>query len=86
MRFGASAASDIAALLAEAAQAEIMPRFRRLAAGEVRTKSGPLDLVTEADETAERWIAAGLRARFPKAFILGEEAAAADPSLLGRLG
>jgi fructose-1,6-bisphosphatase/inositol monophosphatase family enzyme len=86
LRFGASAASDIAALLAEAAQAEIMPRFRRLAAGEVRTKSGPLDLVTEADETAERWIAAGLRARFPKAFILGEEAAAADPSLLGRLG
>lgn len=86
MRFDAAAASDLAGLLAEAARTEIMPRFRRLAAGDVRAKSGPLDLVTEADEAAERRIAAGLRARFPGAFILGEEAAAADPSLLGQLG
>lgn len=86
MRFSAAAASDLAALLAAAARAEIMPRFRRLAAGEVRAKSGPLDLVTEADEAAERLVAAGLRQRFPGAFILGEEAAAADPALLGRLG
>lgn len=86
MRFDARGASDLAALLAGAARAEIMPRFRRLAAGEVRAKSGPLDLVTEADEAAERVIAAGLRARFPGSFILGEEAAAADPGLLGRLG
>ena len=82
MRIGASQASEIAALLREAAQAEILPRFRRLAAGDIRAKSGPLDLVTEADEAAERIIAAELAARFPEAMILGEEAAAADPSLL----
>jgi fructose-1,6-bisphosphatase/inositol monophosphatase family enzyme len=82
MRITADQADDIAALLREAAQAEILPRFRRLAAGDIRAKSGPLDLVTEADEAAERHIAAALSARFPEAMILGEEAAAADPSLL----
>ncbi len=62
-----------------------MPRFRRLAAGAVRSKTGPLDLVTDADEAAERVIAAGLAARFPGCLVVGEEAAAADPGLLGRL-
>ena len=82
MRITAAQADDIAAVLREAAQAEILPRFRRLAAGDIRAKSGPLDLVTEADEAAERRIAPELSKRFPQALILGEEAAAADPSLL----
>lgn len=82
MRVTAGQADDIAAVLRDAARAEILPRFRRLAAGDIRAKSGPLDLVTEADEAAERQIAAALAARFPRAMILGEEAAAADPSLL----
>lgn len=85
MRFGAAAASEVAALLRDAARAEILPRFRRLAAGAVRAKSGPLDLVTEADESAERVIAAGLVRRFPEALIVGEEAAAQEPDLLGRM-
>ena len=51
----------------------------------MRTKSGPLDLVTEADEAAEAVIAAGLRQLFPGALVIGEEATAADPSLLGGL-
>ncbi len=79
------AAADVAALLRAAARAEVLPRFRRLAAGAVRTKSGPLDLVTDADEAAERMIAAGLEARFPGCLVVGEEAAAADPGLLPRL-
>ena len=73
------------ALLRDAARAEIMPRFRRLGAGDVRRKTGPLDLVTDADEAAERVIAAGLAARFPGCVVVGEEGAAADPALLGRL-
>ena len=77
--------SDLAALLREAARAEAWPRFRNLLDGEIRTKSGPLDLVTEADEAAERVIAAGLRRRFPGCGVVGEEAASADPSLLGAL-
>jgi fructose-1,6-bisphosphatase/inositol monophosphatase family enzyme len=82
-KFGDLAA--VAALLREAARAEIMPRFRNLAAHDVREKSGPLDLVTEADEAAERMIEAGLRDRFPGSVVVGEEAAAADPSLLRAL-
>lgn len=75
----------LAALLREAARAEIMPRFRRLGAADVRTKTGPLDLVTEADEAAERYITAGLHRLHPGCVVVGEEATAADASLLGRI-
>ena len=84
-RFDLRTATAVAELLREAARAEIMPRFRRLAAGAVRSKTGPLDLVTDADEAAERAIAAGLVQRFPGCLVVGEEGAAADPGLLGRL-
>ncbi|MBN8899190.1 MAG: inositol monophosphatase, partial [Rhodospirillales bacterium] len=56
---------DLATLLRDAARTEIMPRFRQLGPDGVRTKTGPLDLVTEADEQAERRITAGLESRFP---------------------
>jgi fructose-1,6-bisphosphatase/inositol monophosphatase family enzyme len=75
----------VEALLREAARAEILPRFRRLSGDAVRMKSGALDLVTDADEAAERVIAAGLAARFPGALVLGEEAASREPALLERL-
>lgn len=81
----AARARDVAELLRTAALAEIMPRFRRLGDGAVRSKSGPLDLVTDADEGAERIIAAGLATRFPGCLVVGEEAAAADPRLLDAL-
>ena len=76
----------IANILAEAARIEIMPRFKALVDGDVRHKSSIFDPVTEADEAAERMISARLRERFPGALIVGEEATAADPSLLDRLG
>jgi fructose-1,6-bisphosphatase/inositol monophosphatase family enzyme len=76
---------NFADILRDAARSEIMPRFRHLAAGAVRHKTGPLDLVTDADEAAEQVIAAGLAARFPGCVIVGEEAASADPSLLQTL-
>ncbi len=68
----AARAAEVAALLREAARAEILPRFRRLAQGAVRAKSGPLDLVTDADEAAERVIEAGLLRMFPGCAIIGE--------------
>lgn len=79
---------DVAALdaiLREAAKAEVMPRFRRLGEGDVRAKSSPTDLVTEADEAAERVIASGLAAAFPGCLVVGEEAASADPGLINAL-
>ena len=51
-----------------------MPRFRNLAAHEIRQKSSAMDLVTDADEAAERLIAKGLRQIFPHAVVIGEEA------------
>jgi fructose-1,6-bisphosphatase/inositol monophosphatase family enzyme len=84
-RFTVASMGDVATLLRDVAQAEILPRFRRLATGAVRTKSGPLDLVTDADEAAERVITAGLLARFQGCVVVGEEACAADPEVLGRL-
>ncbi|MFN6953999.1 MAG: inositol monophosphatase family protein [Acetobacteraceae bacterium] len=75
-------ARDVAALLRDAARAEILPRFRRLPEAAIRAKSGPLDLVTDADEAAERVIHAGLLKMFPGALVVGEEAASADPRLV----
>jgi fructose-1,6-bisphosphatase/inositol monophosphatase family enzyme len=75
----------LAAVLARAAAAEIMPRFRNLGADAVRTKTGPLDLVTDADVAAEAMIGADLARLYPDALIVGEEAAEKDPSLLARL-
>lgn len=81
-----AAAETLHAVLAEIAAREILPSFRRLEAGAVRTKGGPLDLVTDADERAERAITATLADRFPDALVVGEEASAADPRLLEGLG
>jgi fructose-1,6-bisphosphatase/inositol monophosphatase family enzyme len=75
----------ITEILAEAARVEIMPRFKALADGDVRHKSSVFDPVTEADEAAERAISAQLRASFPGALIVGEEATSAEPALLERL-
>ncbi|WP_103762244.1 inositol monophosphatase family protein [Roseovarius confluentis] len=72
-------------LVRRAARAEVMPRFRNLAAADITSKSGPDDLVTEADHAAEAMIARGLQKMFPHALVVGEEAAAADPALRGKL-
>ena len=73
------------ALLREAAAAEILPRFRNLEDGAVRAKTGPHDLVTEADEAAERFVARRLETVLPGVMLVGEEGCAADPALMGKL-
>ena len=72
---------DVLALLREVADEVITPRFRDLAAGEV-TEKNPGDLVTVADHEAEVRITEALHRAYPEALVLGEEATAADPSLL----
>ena len=84
--FSGNQLAELALLLQAAARVEIMPRFRRLEAADIRSKSGPLDLVTEADEAAERMIELGLRHMFPGCEVVGEEAAAANPGLLAAIG
>ena len=68
-------------LLQEVAAEVITPRFRALGADEVSEKN-PGDLVTVADHEAEARLTEVLRAAYPGALVLGEEAHAADPGLL----
>lgn len=75
----------VEALIREAAAEAILPRFRRLAAADLTEKT-PGEWVTAADHAAEAIITAGLRALLPGSLVVGEEAAAADPGLLARLG
>jgi fructose-1,6-bisphosphatase/inositol monophosphatase family enzyme len=77
--------TDVVQLLRAAARTEIMPRFRKLAPGAIRAKTGPNDLVTEADVAAEVMITTGLQLLFPGCLVVGEEATSANPSLLDRL-
>ncbi len=85
MSFSRSDTMTVAELVRTAAQAEILPRFRNLSAGAVRTKTSHLDLVTDADEAAERMIEAELQRLFPAALVIGEEGVSRDPRLLDGL-
>lgn len=76
---------DLAEVLRSAGRDEIVPRFRNLEAGDIASKASAHDLVTQADLQAERAITAALRARFPGAMVLGEEAFAADPAAMDGL-
>lgn len=75
----------LSTILRDAARAEILPRFRRLDPGMVRQKTDAIDLVTEADEQAERHIKAAVEAAWPEALFVGEESVAANPALLDEL-
>jgi len=70
----------VAALIRAAAETEILPRYKRLAKTDIREKE-PGQLVTEADEAAERLLARTLAELWPGA-VVGEESVAADPSIL----
>ncbi len=74
----------VARLIREVAEAEILPRFRRLKdhhAWEKRSGS----IVTVADEAAEKRLEDGLLGLMPGAVALGEEAAEHDSSIFERL-
>src|SRR5690606_6905512 len=77
--------SRLADVLRHAAQAAILPRFRRLDSSAVSQKTEAIDLVTEADVETERIIQAQAADLWPEALFVGEEAVSADPSLLDRL-
>ncbi|MFI0515143.1 inositol monophosphatase family protein [Streptomyces sp. WSLK1-5] len=73
-------AGDVEEAVRKAAAAEVMPRFRRLAAHEVDQKAGPHDLVTDADRLAEQYLTEALGALLPGSLVVGEEAVHADPA------
>jgi len=86
MQFTIDDARRVGEILSRAARTEIMPRFGRLAAAQVREKSSRFDVVTDADEAAEKAMSTALEAVYPEAVIVGEEAASRDHTLLDAVG
>ena len=73
----------VLALVQDVAEEVVVPRFRSLDSEEIDEK-GPGDLVTVADQEAERLLTKALLAAYPDAVVLGEEATASDASVLDR--
>ncbi|MFD8231597.1 inositol monophosphatase family protein [Streptomyces sp. NPDC059696] len=78
--FLAQRSSDVEEAVRKAAATEILPRWRRLATHEVDQKSGPHDLVTDADRKAELYLTEALAALLPGSVVVGEEAVHARPA------
>jgi len=74
---------DVIAAMRAVSNDIILPRFKKLATNEVRSKSEDrMDVVTVADEESERYLANILPLLWPGSRVLGEEAAAADSGVL----
>ena len=71
----------VTALLREAAETIVLPRFDSLSDYEIRQK-GAGDLVTVADLESERFLTERLAALLPGSLVVGEEAYATDPEIL----
>lgn len=82
MTIDQAAAKQLIEIVRRAAKTEILPRFRMLDPEAIEAKSGPDDLVTIADKSAEKIITQEVAKAFPEATIVGEEAVAEDASLL----
>ncbi|MFC8661680.1 MULTISPECIES: inositol monophosphatase family protein [Streptomyces] len=78
--FLAHRTADVEEAVRTAAATEIMPRFRQLAAHEIDEKSGPHDLVTDADRKAEEYLTEALVKLLPGSVVVGEEAVHANPA------
>ena len=71
MSFSRADLDRLSAIMAEAAETEIMPRFRSLEDGGIREKTGALDLVTDADEQAEWRMRDACAKAFPQRAVRG---------------
>lgn len=75
----------VTAVIRETAEAEILPRYRRLKSQDIRQKTGPRDLVTVADLETEKQLTRRLVDLLPGSRVVGEEAAADNPDILSYL-
>ncbi len=74
----------VESVIRHVSETEVMPRFKNLAAGEIREKN-PGDFVTVADEASEKKFSELLPELLPGSLVVGEEAVAKDLSVLERL-
>ncbi|SEJ42053.1 fructose-1,6-bisphosphatase [Sphingobium sp. AP50] len=75
----------VVALMRQVGRDIVMPRYRNLSADEISEKAAN-DFVTIADKESELRLSEGLADILPEAGVVGEEACAADPSILERAG
>ena len=75
----------VSSLIREVAKAEILPRFRKLTAGDISEKK-PGQLVTTADLEAERILTARLGDLLPGSMVVGEEGVSAEPGRVEWVG
>lgn len=61
-------------IIREVSAQEISPRWQQLQDHEIKTKTGPSDLVTDADIEAERVLTERFQREFPGCVVIGEEA------------
>ncbi|MBF0356947.1 MAG: inositol monophosphatase [Alphaproteobacteria bacterium] len=76
---------QVSKIIRTVAETVILPRFRNLKEGEVRTKTSARDFVTIADLEAEKMLTEALTALLPGSCVVGEEGVAADKSQLDLL-
>lgn len=75
---------SVQAILREVSEEIVLPHYQNLRASDIEEKS-PGDLVTIADKRSEEMLSERLSELLPDAAIIGEEAAAADQTVLSRL-
>ena len=75
----------VAALMRQVGAEIMLPRFRDLAAAEIMEKE-PGDLVTVVDRLSEARLTEALLTIEPGSRVIGEEAVAADPTILDGIG
>lgn len=73
-------------IVEEAADRHILPRFLPFGAEGVCEKSGPWDLVTEADLACEAALTQTINTEWPEALVIGEEAVSENPGLMKQIG
>jgi fructose-1,6-bisphosphatase/inositol monophosphatase family enzyme len=76
---------NVADAMREAAHKAILPRFRKLAAGDINEKT-PGEIVTAADREAERILHASLCALLPGSKFIGEELVSEKPDMMNAIG
>ncbi|GAA1380533.1 inositol monophosphatase family protein [Catellatospora chokoriensis] len=81
----ATEVAEVERAVRRVAEEQILPRFGRLTAADIAFKSSETDFVTVADRAAEEELAKHLTALVPGSIMVGEEAVAGDPALLGAI-
>lgn len=76
---------SVSSLMRQVGETVLLRHFRKLSDHQIEEKS-PGDPVTIADRESEKRLAEGLADILPEASVVGEEAVAADPKVMDRLG